>query len=127
MGGTLVGWLQRTLGGSGGKHKSAGDVIEAYGALLENYPLAIRDVSTLPLSKTQNEGSAESTLCETDRSGPQNHIEIGFMMLSKFQDGVGSKPIDGTFKLAGKLPVDGMLDPNATSFPGGRLLSTVCA
>jgi hypothetical protein len=49
------------------------------------------------------------------------------MMLSKFQDGVGSKPIDGTFKLAGKLPVDGMLDPNATSFPGGRLLSTVCA
>lgn len=78
------------------RKQTAGDVIGAYGALLENYPSAILDISMLPASKTKMKVLLKALHAETTDAKFANHIEVAFMSLSNFQDGVGSVPIDRT-------------------------------
>ena len=85
-------WLKSVFA----KKQTVADAIGAYGALLENYPLAILDISMLPTSKTNMKVLLKALYAKTTDAKFANHIEVAFMSLSKFQDGVGSIPIDGT-------------------------------
>ncbi len=82
---------------------SVGEVIETYGALLENYPFSILDSSMLPVPKPQMKAILKTAYRETRGEQMRRHLEAGFMFLSMFQDGVGPMPIDGKlFKGCGK-------------------------
>jgi hypothetical protein len=87
-------WLKSVFA----KKPTVADAIGAYGALLENYPLAILDISMLPTSKTNMKVLLKTLYAKTTDAKFANHIEVAFMSLSKFQDGVGSVPIDGALR-----------------------------
>lgn len=74
---------------------SVGEVIETYGALLEDYPSSILDSSMLPVPKPQMKAILKTAYRETRSEQMRRHFEVGFMFLSLFQDGVGPTPIDG--------------------------------
>jgi hypothetical protein len=88
----MVGWLKRTFGGE--KPKTIDEVMSAYGALLEKYPLAIMDIAMLPMPKTQMKAMLKALYARAKTAADQNTLEVGFQFLSKFQDGVGATPID---------------------------------
>lgn len=75
--------------------QTVGDVVTAYGALIEKYPLSILDTSMLPTSKTNMKVVLKSLYARADSKEQEARCETGFMFLSKFQDGVGATPIDG--------------------------------
>jgi hypothetical protein len=78
------------LKGAFGKKRTVSDVTEAYGKLLENYPLSILDVSMLPLPKTDMKILLKALYAKTSNPQLAGHIETSFMLLSKFQHGVGA-------------------------------------
>ena len=90
----MLDWIKKTFGGE--QPKTVGDVFEAYGALLERYPTAILDSSMLPMSKTKMKVMLKAQYAKALSLGMGNQFEVGFMFLSKFQDGVGPAPIDCT-------------------------------
>ncbi len=68
------------------------DAIGRLGELMENYPLHVLDISLLPMPKRQ----LKTALKEFWRaaSPPQRQaLEVGYISLANFQDGVGPKPI----------------------------------
>jgi hypothetical protein len=69
--------------------------ITAYGELLEKYPLSILDISMLPIPKAKMKVVLKALYAKTSNVEQKNLLEVGFMFLSKFQDGVGATPIDG--------------------------------
>jgi hypothetical protein len=70
------------------------DILEAYGVLLEKHPLAICDVSMLPLSKLQMKMLFKA-MCSRAKSPEQEQVlENSFWLLSNFQEGVGPNPLD---------------------------------
>jgi hypothetical protein len=75
--------------------QSVGDVMEAYGRLLQKYPLSIIDVSMLPLPKAKMKIVLKALYAEAASLEQQSFLEAGFMFLSNFQDGLGATPIDG--------------------------------
>ena len=95
----MLDWLKKALGGE--KPKTVWDVMDAYGALLETYPIAILDISMLPLPKTQMKVLMKGLYAQARTPDAMNTIEVGFMFLSKFQDGVGAAPIDGRWTAGG--------------------------
>src|SRR5260370_18715761 len=63
---------------------------------MERYPTAILDTSKLPLPKADMKClSTGAWLTQTDGK-IRNFLEIAYVHLSQFQDGVGDKPIDCT-------------------------------
>lgn len=74
---------------------TVGEVMSAYGALMEKHPLSIMDISMLPIPKTQMKVLLKGLYAKASNAELANHIEVGFIFLSKFQDGVGATPIDG--------------------------------
>ena len=75
-------------------------LIEAFGVLMERYPTAILDTSKLPLPKANmRRVLMDAWLAQTDQK-TRTFLEIAYVHLSQFQDGVGDKPIDC------KLPSD---------------------
>ena len=75
-------------------------LIEAFGVLMERYPTAILDTSKLPLPKaSMRRVLMDAWLAQTDQK-TRTFLEIAYVHLSQFQDGVGDKPIDC------KLPSD---------------------
>ena len=75
-------------------------LIEAFGVLMERYPTAILDTSKLPLPKANmRRVLLDARLSQTDQK-TRTFLEIAYVHLSQFQDGVGDKPIDY------KLPSD---------------------
>ena len=78
-----------------GQLNTVADVMDAYTELLEKHSMAIMDVTTLPLPKTQMKVILKSLYAEAETRDQQNLIEAGFVFLSKFQQGVGPKPIEG--------------------------------
>ncbi len=98
----MVGWLKRTFGGE--KPKTVDEVMSAYGALIEKYPTAIMDVAMLPIPKKQMKVLLKGLYASVTTAELQNHIEVAFTFLSKFQEGVGATPIDGRITARGKLP-----------------------
>ena len=70
------------------------DILEAYGLLLERYPLAICDVSMLPLAKIEMK-KLFMAMCPLANSPEREQaLENSFLFLSNFQEGVGPKPLD---------------------------------
>jgi hypothetical protein len=68
--------------------------IEAFGVMMERYPTAILDTSKLPLPKADMRRVFMDTwLAQTDEK-MRTFLEIAYIHLSQFQDGVGDSPID---------------------------------
>jgi hypothetical protein len=85
----MFGWFKKAP-----KEPSMGDVMDWYGELMEKYPLAIMDISMLPLPKTKMKQLLKVAYGQTTDPKMLNAIEMSFMFLSRFHDGVGSVPID---------------------------------
>ncbi len=86
--------------------KAFPEIVGAFGALMEHYPTAILDSSKLPVSKTQMKRVIKRGWTSTTEERMRNFLEITYVHLSQFQDGVGDEPIDC------KLPTDP--DPDKT-------------
>ncbi len=68
--------------------------IEAFGVLMERYPTAILDTSKLPFPKAEmRRVFMDAWLAQSDEK-TRAFLEIAYVHLSQFQDGVGAKPID---------------------------------
>lgn len=80
------------------------EAMSAYGDLLVKYPIAIMDVSMLPIPKKQMKVLLKGVYAKATRADLKEYIETGFTLLSKFQEGVGPTPIDGRAPFKGKLP-----------------------
>jgi hypothetical protein len=93
-------WLKKSLETRiPGREASAipGEVIETFEVLMERYPTAILDTSKLPLPKADMKCLfTRAWLTQTDGK-IRNFLEIAYVHLSQFQDGVGDKPIDCSF------------------------------
>lgn len=76
------------------KEQTVAEVLEQYQAVLMNYPIEILDVSMLPLPKSQMKKVLKGLYAKEKRTDFQKYLEDGFFYLSKFQEGVGAKPID---------------------------------
>lgn len=74
--------------------KTVDEVISAYGALIEKYPLAIMDIAMLPAPKKQMKVLLKALYAKATTAELQNDIAVGFTLLSQFQEGVGPTPID---------------------------------
>ena len=73
-----------------------GESIEAFGVLMERYPTAILDTSKLPLPKADMKCLFTGAwLTQTDEK-MWDFLEIAYVHLSQFQEGVGDEPIDCT-------------------------------
>ena len=81
-------------------------VVSTYGALMTRYPQAILDTSKLPLPKTEMKLLLKQAWLLNDDPHMRDAMEIGYVGLSQFQDGIGETPIDPT------LPANA--DPNKT-------------
>jgi hypothetical protein len=92
-----VSWLKKSLETrTPGRLTDAvpGESIEAFGVLMERYPTAILDISKLPLPKADMKCLfTHAWLTQTDEK-IRDFLEIAYVHLSQFQDGVGDKPID---------------------------------
>ena len=89
-------WLRKSLERRtpGRETNIPGESIEAFGVLMERYPTAILDTSKLPLPKSDMKGLfTNAWLAQTDEK-VRNFLEIAYVHLSQFQDGVGDNPID---------------------------------
>ena len=80
--------------------KAIPKVMRIYGALMTRYPQAILDTSKLPLPKADMKLLLKLAWLLNDDPHMRNAVEIGYMGLSQFQDGIGETPIDPT------LPAD---------------------
>lgn len=98
--------LERTASGEYKEppKKTVDEVVSAYGALIEKYPIAIMDVSMLPIPKKQMKAVLKALYAKTTSPELQNYLAVGFTLLSQFQEGVGPIPIDGGAKFKGELP-----------------------
>jgi hypothetical protein len=97
--GAALSWLKKSLETrTPGRLTDAipGESIEAFGVLMERYPTAILDTSKLPLPKADMKCLfTRAWLTQTDEK-VRDFLEIAYVHLSQFQDGVGDKPIDYT-------------------------------
>jgi hypothetical protein len=83
--------------------KTVDDVLSVYGALLERYPLAVMNVAMLPILKKQMKVLLKGLYAKAATADLQNTFEVGFHLLSHFQEGVGATPIDGRTASAGQM------------------------
>jgi hypothetical protein len=90
----MIKWLKQIFGGE--RQQTVADVMATYGGLLEKYPLALLDVSMLPTSKTKMKALLKALYAKARTAEQRAWFEAGYMFLSKFQDGVGTTPIDNT-------------------------------
>jgi hypothetical protein len=86
------------------KPKTVADVMAEYGALLEKYPAAVLDISMLPFPKTQMKTMLKGLYAQHTDPDLQRWIELGYVFLSRFQDGVGPVPIVCDLKATGTVP-----------------------
>ena len=76
------------------KKKTIEEVITAYTTLLKQSPVAVIDVSMLPIPKKQMKVLLKSLYAKATTPELKDHIEASFMFLSAFQEGVGPRPIE---------------------------------
>ncbi len=67
--------------------------VSVYGALLERYPAAILDVSSLPLPKAEMKTALQVAWRFSNDPHFRSAVEAGYTMLGQFQEGVESKPL----------------------------------
>jgi len=70
------------------------DAVERLGELMVRHPTAILDTKQLPLPKDDMKAVLKLAWQITRDDNLRNHIEVAFVRLSNFQDGVGDQPID---------------------------------
>jgi hypothetical protein len=100
-------WLKQLFGGDRPRApKTVDEAMAAFGSLIERYPVAIMDVSMLPVPKKQMKALLKALYAKATSSQVQNHIEVGFTLLCMFQEGVGPTPVDGNFAPKGAAPTD---------------------
>jgi hypothetical protein len=58
----------------------------------------------LPIPKKQMKVLLKALYAKATTAELQNYIEVGFTLLSQFQDGVGATPIDARVMSLGQLP-----------------------
>jgi hypothetical protein len=68
------------------------NAVAAFGALLSRYPAHVIDTSALPASKEQMKTYLKAAW-KLSRPEQRDTIELGFLHLADFQNGVGSRPI----------------------------------
>jgi hypothetical protein len=102
---TMLEWLKRTLASEKPKMpQTVDEAMSAYRDLLVKYPIAIMDVSMLPIPKKQMKLLLKALYAKVPTAELKSYIETGFTLLSNFQEGVGPTPIDGGAPFNGKLP-----------------------
>jgi hypothetical protein len=100
----VSGFPQWALGGEKPKTpETVDEVMSAYGALLEKYPVSIMDVAMLPIPKKQMKVLLKALYAKATTAELKNHVEVGFHFLCYFQEGVGTTPIDGRTASAGQM------------------------
>jgi hypothetical protein len=72
------------------------DAIARLGELMENYPSHVLDVSFLPMSKPELKAVLKEFWRDATPAQKQA-IEVGYIGLANFQNGVGPKPISLAF------------------------------
>jgi len=77
-----------------GKPKTVDEATSAFASLIEKYPVAIIDVSMLPVSKNEMKVLLKALYAKATTPELQNYLAVGFALLSHFQEGVGPGPID---------------------------------
>jgi len=97
VGGTTVfKWLSRKWRDplSGNRLSDAvPQILSAYGELLTKYPSAIIDASWLPVDKKTMINVFKIAWLGAKTDEARNWIEVGWALLSNFQEDVGSRPI----------------------------------
>jgi hypothetical protein len=68
------------------------DAIGRLGELMEQYPSHVLDTSLLPMSKPQLKAALKQ-FWRAVSPAQRQALEVGYVSLANFQDGVGSKPI----------------------------------
>ena len=72
--------------------QGAEDAIRKLGALMETYPSAILDTTMLPMPKAEMKIALKQAWLQTKDAQWRNWLEVGYMTLANFQDGVGRAP-----------------------------------
>jgi hypothetical protein len=75
--------------------RARNEVIENYQEMLLKYPVAILDVSMLPVPKAKMKVLLKGMYAKQTKPEFQKYFEQAYMFLSQFQEGVGPKPISG--------------------------------
>jgi hypothetical protein len=70
------------------------EAVERLGELIQRYPLAIFDSSRLPLPKSQMKLAIKAVWKAVQDRTVREHLAVGYMHLSHFQDGIGDKLIE---------------------------------
>lgn len=70
------------------------DAVSKLGALMEDYSGSVLDVSELPLPKPVMKQAIKILLKVSADPNQREALEVAFLSLANFQDGVGKKPIN---------------------------------
>src|SRR5258706_8618961 len=84
----MFGWFRKS-------RQSAPELFGAVarlGELMENYPLHMLDISLLPMPKPQMKAALKE-IWRTAAPAQREALEVGYISLANFQNGVGPKPI----------------------------------
>jgi len=87
----MFGWRKKTPGGP--QPKKIGDILDAYGELLEKYPGAIIDTLMLPIPKEEMKALLKTAYSKANNQRERDNHGAVFICLSRFQNGVGQKPL----------------------------------
>jgi hypothetical protein len=71
----------------------AREAVASLGDLMEQFPTAFLDTSKLPLPKADMKTALKIVWITAPNDQMRNHVEVGFVLLSHFQDGIGDKPL----------------------------------
>jgi hypothetical protein len=88
----LPGWATGHLTNNTTSPQSAEDAIRKLAALMETYPSAILDTTMLPLPKAEMKTALKQAWLRIESAKWRNWLEVGYIILSNFQDGVGPRP-----------------------------------
>jgi hypothetical protein len=72
--------------------RSGEDAIQKLRAFMETYPSAILDTTMLPFPKADMKKVLKQAWHQTNDAQLRNLLEVDWMMLANFQDGVGHPP-----------------------------------
>jgi len=93
-------------------NRAVPEILARYGELLEKYPACYVDETWLPVSKgMMKEALKRGWLLAKGNEQLREHVKVGWTLLSTFQKGVGSKPLD-TADLSDPLTAEGMATLN---------------
>lgn len=92
----MLGWLKSSILKRSPELKApdVSGIIAQYGELLEEYPAAYMDESWLPVSKKKMRIVFKAAWKMAPTAEMRNYVEVAWTLLSMFQRGIGSIPVD---------------------------------